>query len=126
MSDKQLFHNLVVNLMFGATLGALFVMTVFFLNDYDVARLLQHSTSPVAATVILITAGSMYFSFGAALTGFHFAIMAGVGTRAPPGRYISSSSSTLRGISSSALTAEMWTKTSLPPVSGWMKPYPLG
>ena len=75
MSDQQLFRNSVLNLMFGATLGALFIMTVLFLNAYDVARLLQHSTSPVAATVILITTGSMYFSLGAALTGFHFAIL---------------------------------------------------
>ena len=73
-SDQELFENLVFNLTMGATLGAVFIMALLFLNPHDISHLLHHSTSPIVTTVILIAAPLMYFAFGAALTGLHFAI----------------------------------------------------
>lgn len=75
MSDHQLLRNLVLNLWIGASAGAIFCTTLLFADAHDIWCVLQHSSSPVAATVILIAASSVYFSFGAVLTGSHFAIM---------------------------------------------------
>jgi hypothetical protein len=74
MSDQQLLHNLMLNLLIGAVAGAVICTALLLLNAHDIASMLQHSTSPIVATVILITGASMYFAFGAAITGFHFAI----------------------------------------------------
>jgi hypothetical protein len=65
----------VLNAVMGATLGALSFSCLLALDVHDISRLMQESTSPLAITIILITGTSMYFAFGAAITGFHFAIM---------------------------------------------------
>ena len=77
MSDQELFENLVLNLMMGATLGAVFIIALLFLDAHDISNLLRHSTYPIAATTILVAAPLIYFAFGAALTGAHFAIRDG-------------------------------------------------
>jgi hypothetical protein len=73
-TDRDLFRNLVINVVMGASLGALFIASILALNVHDISDMLQHSTSPVAVTIILVTGTSIYFAFGAALTGFHLAI----------------------------------------------------
>ena len=75
LTDREVFKILLLNVVMGAALGALFIMSLLFLNVHDIADMLQHSTSPVAVSLILISGASMYFAFGAAITGFHFAIM---------------------------------------------------
>ena len=75
LTDREVFRILLLNVVMGAALGALFIMSLLFLNVHDIADMLQHSTSLVAVSLILISGASMYFAFGAALTGFHFAIM---------------------------------------------------
>lgn len=74
-TDRELFRNLVLNVVMGATLGAVFIVSLLALDVHDISHMLQHSTSPVAVTIVLITGTSIYFAFGAAITGFHFAIM---------------------------------------------------
>jgi hypothetical protein len=75
LTDREVFKSLLLNVVMGASLGALFIMSLLVLNVHDIADMLQHSTSPVAVCLILISGASMYFAFGAAITGFHFAIM---------------------------------------------------
>ena len=74
-TDRDLFRNLLLNVVMGATLGALFIMLLLILNVHDISDTLQHSGSPVVVAIILISGASMYFAFGAAITGLHFAIM---------------------------------------------------
>jgi ABC-type Mn2+/Zn2+ transport system permease subunit len=74
MSDRELFRNLLLNVVMGATLGALFITSLLVLNVHDISDTLQHSSSPVVVAIILITGSSVYFAFGAAITGLHFAI----------------------------------------------------
>jgi hypothetical protein len=59
----------------GAVLGALFVALLLGLNVHPISHTLQHSASPIAVDIILVVGTSMYFAFGAAITGFHFKIM---------------------------------------------------
>jgi len=59
----------------GAALGALFIISLLVMNVQNISQMLQHSTSPAEVTVILIIGASMYFGFGAAVTGFQLAIV---------------------------------------------------
>jgi hypothetical protein len=74
-SDQDVFRNLLLNAAMGSFLGGGFALLLLALNVHDISDLLQHNTSPEAACVILVAGTSMHFAFGAALTGFHFAIM---------------------------------------------------
>jgi hypothetical protein len=74
-SDRDIFRNLVLNAAMGSALGAGFALLLLALNVHDISDMLQHNTSPVTVCVILVAGTSMHFAFGAALTGFHFAIM---------------------------------------------------
>jgi hypothetical protein len=75
MSDRELFRNVALNFLMGATLGALFITLLLALNVQNIAQMVLHGTTPVAATVILLIGASVYFAFAAAITGFHFVIM---------------------------------------------------
>jgi hypothetical protein len=75
VTDREVFKILLLNFVMGASLGALFIMSLLVLNVHDIADMLQHSTSPVTVSLILISGASTYFAFGAAITGFRFAIM---------------------------------------------------
>ena len=59
----------------GAALGALFIASLLVLNVQNISDVVLRSTSPIVATVILVVGSSVYFAFGAAITGFHFLIM---------------------------------------------------
>jgi hypothetical protein len=75
MSDRELFRNVALNFLMGATLGALLVALLLALNVQNIAQMVLHDTTPVAVTVILLIGASVYFALGAAITGFHFVIM---------------------------------------------------
>jgi len=75
MSERELFRHVALHFGMGATLGALFMMSLLVLNVQSVSDVVLRSTSPITATIILVTGASMYFAFGAAITGFYFMIM---------------------------------------------------
>ncbi|MES2196392.1 MAG: hypothetical protein V4517_18380 [Pseudomonadota bacterium] len=75
MSERQLFRQVALHFAMGAMLGALFIASLLVLNVQNLADIVLRSTAPILATVILLTGGSVYFGFGAAITGFHFLIM---------------------------------------------------
>lgn len=74
-TDREMFRSIVLNVAMGASLGASFMGLLFVLNVHSISQTLQHSTSPIAVIIILVAGASMYFAFGAAITGFHFTIM---------------------------------------------------
>jgi hypothetical protein len=75
MSERQLFRQVALHFAMGAALGALFIASLLVLNVQNMSDIVLRSTSPLLATVILVTGGAVYFAFGAAITGFHFLIM---------------------------------------------------
>jgi uncharacterized membrane protein YccC len=75
MSERELFRRVALHFVMGATLGALLVVALLALNIHSISDVVLGGTNPIAATAILVTGASMYFAFGAAITGFHFVIM---------------------------------------------------
>ena len=72
MSERDLFHRVAVHFVMGAALGALFMAALLVLNVQAISDVVLRSTSPVVATIILVSGVCVYFAFGAAITGFHF------------------------------------------------------
>jgi hypothetical protein len=75
MTDRQLFRSLLFDCAIGIALGAVFAGTLLFLNVQHLLDAVQSSGAPKTTGVILIGGCSVYFGFGAAITGFHFAVM---------------------------------------------------
>jgi hypothetical protein len=75
MSERELFRQVACHFAMGAALGALFIASLLVLNVQNILDVVRSSTSPIVVTVILVTGASVYFAFGAAITGFHFLIV---------------------------------------------------
>ncbi len=75
MSERELFRQVALHFAMGAGLGALFIASLLVLNVQNIMNVVWGSPSPAVATAILVTGASVYFAFGAAITGFHFMIM---------------------------------------------------
>jgi uncharacterized membrane protein YccC len=75
MSERELFRHVALHFVMGATLGALFMAALLVLNIHSISDVVLHGTNPIVAIIILVTGASVYFAFGAAITGFHFVIM---------------------------------------------------
>ncbi|QWG20268.1 hypothetical protein KMZ68_10760 [Bradyrhizobium sediminis] len=63
MSERELFRRVALHFGMGATLGALFIMSLLVLNVQSISHVVLRSTSPITATIILVTGASMYFAF---------------------------------------------------------------
>ncbi len=74
MSERELFRQVALHFAMGAALGALFIASLLVLNVQNIMNVVWGSPSPAVATAILVTGASVYFAFGAAITGFHFMI----------------------------------------------------
>lgn len=59
----------------GAALGAIFTAALLALNALHLLEDVLRSGTPATTFIILVCSASSYFAFGAAITGFHFAIM---------------------------------------------------
>jgi hypothetical protein len=75
MSERELFRHVALDFGMGAALGALFMASLLALNVQSISDIVLRSTSPITAMIILVIGASVYFAFGAAITGFHFVIM---------------------------------------------------
>jgi len=75
MNERELFRQVALNFAMGAALGAVFVTSLLVLNVQNIADVILRSASPAITMVILVIGGSVYFAFGAAITGFQFVFM---------------------------------------------------
>lgn len=75
MTDKQLLQRLMIDFASGAALGGMFVCLLLFLYVQRLFDAVQSSGSPWTLSAILVVGCSAYFGFGAAITGFQFALM---------------------------------------------------
>ena len=72
MSERELLQRVAFHFAMGAAIGALFMTTLLVLNIQNLSYVVLRGASPVVATLILVIGGSVYFAFGAAITGFQF------------------------------------------------------
>ncbi len=77
MSDRQLFRQVTFNFAIGAALGAVFAAALLALDAPRLLEGIMRSGTPATTLIVLFCSVSAYFAFGAAITGFHFAIMYG-------------------------------------------------
>ena len=75
MSDRDLFRHVALHFLMGAILGTLLVTLLLVLNVRSVSDIVLRSTNPIANIFILVAGASLYFAFGAAITGLHFLIV---------------------------------------------------
>lgn len=74
MTDRQVLQSLILNFAIGAALGGVFVGLLLFLNVQHLFDAVQSSGAPWTLSAILVVGCSVYFGFGAAITGFHFVL----------------------------------------------------
>ena len=74
ISDKKLFRELAVHLLMGAALGAIFAVLLLAIDAQHLLLASLHGTAPTLTLIIFVSVISMYFAFGAVITGFHFVI----------------------------------------------------
>jgi hypothetical protein len=75
MSDRKLLQELALHLVMGASLGAVFAVVLLTFNAEHLLDVILHSSAPAITLVVFVFGVSVYFGFGAAITGFHFVIM---------------------------------------------------
>lgn len=74
MTDHRLLRILSLHGLMGAALGGLFFAALLIFNILHVRDVVQNNASPWTTTIILFVGCCTNFAFGAAITGFHFAI----------------------------------------------------
>ena len=77
ISDRKLFGELALHVLMGAALGAILAVLLLAFDAQHLLRIIWHGTAPTLTLVVFVAFISMYFAFGAAITGFHFVIMDG-------------------------------------------------
>ena len=74
MNDRKLLQAVALQLMIGASLGAIFALLLLAVDAQHLLHVILHGTAPTQTLIVFVSFISMYFGFGAAITGFHFAI----------------------------------------------------
>jgi hypothetical protein len=74
MSERELFRAVALHFAVGGILGAIFMATLLAIQVNCLSDVVLNSSNPVVVTSILMIGAVLYFAFGAAITGFHFAI----------------------------------------------------
>ena len=74
MNDRKLLQEVSFHLMMGAALGAIFATLLLAFDAQHLLHVIQHGTAPTLTLIVFVSFISMYFGFGAAITGFHFVI----------------------------------------------------
>jgi len=59
----------------GAALGAILAVLLLAVDAQHLLHIILHGTAPTLTLIVFVSFISMYFAFGAAITGFHFVIM---------------------------------------------------
>ena len=72
MNDRKLLQEVAFHLMMGAALGAIFAILLLAFDAQHLLHVILHGTAPTL--IVFVSFISMYFGFGAAITGFHFVI----------------------------------------------------
>jgi hypothetical protein len=75
MTDRQLLQSLMIDFAVGAALGGVFAGFLLFFHVQHLFDAIQSSDAPKIFSAILVAGCSVYFGFGAVVTGFHFAVM---------------------------------------------------
>jgi hypothetical protein len=75
MNDRKLLQAVALQLMMGAALGAIFAVLLLAVDAQHLLHVILHGTAPTQTLIVFVSFISMYFGFGAAITGFHFVIM---------------------------------------------------
>jgi len=75
ISDRKLFGELALHLLMGAAMGAILAVLLLAVDAQHLLRIIRHGSAPNATLIVFVAFISMYFAFGAAITGFHFVIM---------------------------------------------------
>jgi hypothetical protein len=75
MNERKLLHEMAFHLVMGATLGAILALALLAFNAQHLLDIILHDTAPTMTLIIFVFGLSMYFGFGAAITGLHFVIM---------------------------------------------------
>jgi hypothetical protein len=75
MSDRKLFGELALHLLMGAALGAILAILLLAVDAQHLLKIIRHGSAPMLTLIVFVAFISMYFAFGAAITGFHFVIM---------------------------------------------------
>ena len=75
MSDQQLFQQVLRHFAMGSSMGSIFVTALFALNAREFFDVALNSSAPTTTLIILLLGVSLYFGFGAAITGFVFIVM---------------------------------------------------
>ena len=74
MNDRKLLQELAFHLVMGAALGAIFAIMLLVVDAQPLLHVILHGTAPTLTLIVFVSFISMYFGFGAAITGFHFVI----------------------------------------------------
>jgi hypothetical protein len=74
MNDRKLLQAVTFHLVMGAALGAIFAVLLLAVDAQHLLHVILHSTAPTQTLIVFVSFISMYFGFGAAITGFHFVI----------------------------------------------------
>ena len=74
MNDRKLLQEVAFHLMMGAALGAIFAILLLAFDAQHLLHVILHGTAPTPTLIVFVSFLSMYFGFGAAITGFHFVI----------------------------------------------------
>ena len=75
MNDRKFLQAVALQLMMGATLGAIFAALLLAVDAQHLLHVILHGTAPMLTLIVFVSFISMYFGFAAAITGFHFVIM---------------------------------------------------
>jgi hypothetical protein len=75
MNDRKLLQAVAFHLVMGATLGAIFAVLLLAVDAQHLLDVILHGIAPTQTLIVFVSFISMYFGFGAAITGFHFVIM---------------------------------------------------
>jgi len=74
MNDRKLLQAVALQLMMGASLGAIFALLLLTVDAQHLLHVILHGSAPTQTLIVFVSFISMYFGFGAAITGFHFVI----------------------------------------------------
>jgi hypothetical protein len=77
MNDRRLFQELALHALMGAALGAILAIMLLVVDAQHLQQIILRGTAPTLTLIVFVSFISMYFAFGAGITGLHFVIMEG-------------------------------------------------
>ena len=75
MNDRKLLQELAFHVLMGAALGAILAVMLLVVDAQHLLQIILAGTAPTLTLIVFVSFISMYFAFGAGITGLHFAIM---------------------------------------------------